>query len=137
MNEITISGNVTADPVLRYGRDGDTTAFLAFTVAVNRSYFDRNRGARVQQPAVFHEVVAFRGLAENAARTLMKGMAVTVTGQFADNSYVPDGSERLIRRIRLEAADIAVSLRFATAEVAKRPPTARATEPATDEPDVA
>ena len=31
MNEVTISGNVTADPVLRYGRDSDTTAFLAFT----------------------------------------------------------------------------------------------------------
>jgi len=93
MNEITISGNVTADPVLRYGRDSDTTAFLAFTVAVNRTYWDRARNARIEQPAVFHSVVAFRGLAENAAATLRKGMAVTVTGQFADDSYVPDGSD--------------------------------------------
>jgi single-strand DNA-binding protein len=114
MNEITISGNVTADPVLRYGRDSDTTAFLAFTVAVNRSYWDRARNARVEQPAVFHSVVAFRGLAENAAATLRKGMAVTVTGQFADDSYVPDGSDRVIRRHRLEAQDVAVSLRWAT-----------------------
>ena len=119
MNEIAISGNVTADPVLRYGRDSDTTAFLAFTVAVNRSYFDRTRNARVEQPAVFHSVVAFRGLAENAAATLRKGMAVTVTGQFADDSFVPDGSDRVIRRHRLEAQDIAVSLRWATAAVTR------------------
>jgi hypothetical protein len=46
MNEITICGNVTADPVLRFGRDGDATAFLAFTVAVNRSYFEARAGAR-------------------------------------------------------------------------------------------
>jgi single-strand DNA-binding protein len=119
MNEVTISGNVTADPVLRYGRDSDTTAFLAFTVAVNRSYFDRARNARVEQPAVFHSVVAFRGLAENAAATLRKGMAVTVTGQFADDSFVPDGSDRVIRRHRLEAQDIAVNLRWATAAVTR------------------
>jgi single-strand DNA-binding protein len=119
MNEITISGNVTADPVLRYGRDSDTTAFLAFTVAVNRTYWDRARNARIEQPAVFHSVVAFRGLAENAAATLRKGMAVTVTGQFADDSYVPDGSDRVIRRHRLEAQDIAVSLRWATATVTR------------------
>ena len=137
MNEITISGNVTADPVLRYGRDSDTTAFLAFTVAVNRSYFDRARNARVEQPAVFHEVVAFRGLAENAAATLAKGTAVTVTGQFADNSYTPDGSDRVVRRIRLEATDIAVSLRWATAEVTRKTAGERRATKAVEEPELA
>jgi len=46
-------------------------------------------------------------------------MAVTVTGQFADDSYVPDGSDRVIRRHRLEAQDIAISLRWATATVTR------------------
>ena len=136
MNEITISGNVTADPVLRYGRDSDTTAFLAFTVAVNRSYFDRTKNTRVEQPAVFHEVVAFRGLAENAAATLAKGMAVTVTGQFADNSYTPDGSDRVVRRMRLEASDIAVSLRWATAEVTRKTAAERRAAKPADEPEL-
>lgn len=141
MNEITISGNVTADPVLRYGRDSDTTAFLAFTVAVNRSYWDRTRNARVEQPAVFQSVVAFRGLAENAAATIRKGTAVTVTGQFADDSFTPDGSERVVRRHRLEAADIAVSLRWATATITRtggRTTTrdGRTTEPA-EQPETA
>jgi single-stranded DNA-binding protein len=45
------------------------------------------RNTRVEALAVFHQVVAFRGLAENAAATLRKGMAVTVTGEFADNSH--------------------------------------------------
>ena len=72
MNEITIHGNVTADPVLRYGRDPDTTAFLAFS---------------------------------------------------------PDGSDRLIRRHRLEASDIAVSLRWATATVRGGPARCANTRP--------
>ena len=120
MNEITISGNITADPTLSFGRNGAGTAFTSFTVAVNRSYFDRTRNTRVQMPTVFHRVVAFGKLAENTAATLRKGTTVTVTGQLADDSYTPDGSDRIIRRYRLEAADIAVSLRWATAIVTRQ-----------------
>jgi single-strand DNA-binding protein len=120
MNEITIHGNITDDITVRYGRNGDGTAFTSFTVAVNRGYFDRQRGARVERPTVFHQVAAFGALAENAAASLKKGTTVTVTGQIADDSYTPDGWDRPIRRHRLEAADIAVSLRWATAEVTKR-----------------
>ena len=135
MNEITIHGNVTADPTLRLGQSGN--AFLTFTVAVNRSYYDRGRGTRIELPAVFHDVIAFNNLAENAAHSLAKGLAVTVTGYLADNSFTPEGSEQRIRRTRLEAGDIAVSLRFATAEVTKRT-TERADQPAgATEPAVA
>jgi single-strand DNA-binding protein len=123
MNEISIHGNVTTAPVLRYRQDSDTTAFLSFTVAVNRGYHSRRTGGWVQQPAVFHTVfhtvVCSRQLAENAAATLKKGTAVTVTGQLADDSYTPPDSDRLIRRQRLEAADIAVSLRWATATITR------------------
>jgi single-strand DNA-binding protein len=127
MNQVTISGNITADPVLRYGRTG--TGFTSFSVAVNRSYYDRARGARVAQPTVFHQVVAFGQLAENTAATVKRGMPVTVTGQFADDSYTPDGSDRIIRRHRLEAADIAVSLRWATAAAVTKQSAGRAAEP--------
>jgi hypothetical protein len=47
MNEITIHGNVTADPVLRYRQDSDATAFLSFTVAVNRGCHSRRTGGWV------------------------------------------------------------------------------------------
>jgi single-strand DNA-binding protein len=118
MNEITVHGNLTADPVLRQGLSGNM--FLTFDVAVNRSYYDRGRGTRIDLPAVYHRVIAFNGLAENAAQSLRKGATVTITGYLADDSYTPEGSEQRVRRTRLEAGDIAVSLRFATAEVTKR-----------------
>src|SRR5215217_6981165 len=110
MNEITIHGNVTADLTLSFGRSGAGVAFTSFSVAVNRSYFDRTRNARVDMPTVFHRVVAFGKLADTA---------VAVTGQLADDSYTPDGWDRPIRRHRLEASDIAVSLRWATATITR------------------
>jgi single-strand DNA-binding protein len=118
MNEITIHGNLTADPVLREGQSGKS--FLTFTVAVNRSYYAADRGTRIDLPAVFHSVIAFNQLADNAAATLRKGTTVTVTGYLADNSFTDPATGQTIRRTRLEAGDIAVSLRFATAQVTKR-----------------
>jgi single-strand DNA-binding protein len=123
MNEITIHGNLTADPVLREGQSGKP--FLTCTVAVNRSYYAADRGTRVDLPAVFHSVIAFNQLADNAAQTLAKGMTVTVTGYLADNSYTDPATGQTIRRTRLEAGDIAVSLRFATAQVTKRTATSQ------------
>ena len=118
MNEITIHGNLTADPVLREGQSGKP--FLTFTVAVNRFYYAAERGTRVDLPAVYHSVIAFNQLADNAAATLAKGMTVTVTGYLSDNSFTDPATGQTIRRTRLEAGDIAVSLRFATAQVTKR-----------------
>lgn len=128
MNEITIHGNVTAEPVLRQGQSGKH--FLTFTVAVNRSYYAQERGTRVEMPAVFHDVIAYNSLAENAAASLHKGATVTVTGYLADNSFTPAGSDQLVRRQRLEAYDVAASLRFATAQVTKRNRTAAERESA-------
>lgn len=119
MNEITIHGNVTADLTLSYGRAGAGVAFTGFSVAVNRSYYDRTRGDRVQMPTVFHRVVAFGKLAENAAASLRKGVTVTITGRLADDSYTPAGWDKPITTHRLEAIDIAVSLRWATATITR------------------
>ncbi len=83
MNELTITGNLTDEPTLHYTPGG--VAVLTLTVAVNDRRFDRGRGQWVDRPAVFHRVVAFRGLAENAAH-LAKGTVVTVTGKLADDS---------------------------------------------------
>lgn len=133
MNEITIHGNLTAEPVLRRGQNGHV--FVTFDVAVNRSYYDRGRDTRVELPAVFFPVIANNGLAENAAASLRRGTTVTVTGYLTDNSFTAEGSGQRVRRQRLEAGDIAVSLRFATAQVTKRAPTRRGEEPAGDQQD--
>ena len=119
MNEITVHGNLTATPTLRRGQNGDGTAFATFSVAVNRRYYSTPKGGWQDLPTVFHQVIARYELAENLAVSLAKGTAVTVTGYFADNSFTPDGADQQVRRHRLEASDVAVSLRFATAVVTK------------------
>jgi single-strand DNA-binding protein len=136
MNEITIHGNLTATPVLHRGSgsgNGDGSAFATFTVAINRRYYSTPKGGWVDLPTVFHQVIARYELAENLTVSLAKGTAVTVTGYFADNSFTPADSDQMVRRHRIEASDVAVSLRFATTVVTKRTRgdnPAPATEPA-------
>ncbi len=117
MNEMTIHGNITDEPTLRYSADG--AVFLKFSVAVNRRRYDRKANCWTDLAPVFHRVVAFHTLAENAA-SLAKGTLVTVTGELADDSWTPDDGKRQYRT-QLRASDIAASLRFATATVTKNP----------------
>ena len=119
MNETTIHGNLTANPIVHIKPNTGRTA-TTFDVAVNSRWYDRARGHYIDRSPVYHRVVCFGELAGNAADTLNKGMTVTVTGSFADDSYTPTGADRPIRRIRLEATDIAVSLRWAIADVTRR-----------------
>jgi single-strand DNA-binding protein len=116
MNEITIHGNLTDKPELHF--TSEAKAVLNFSVAVNRRRLDRQSGQWVDQAPVFHRVVAFGALAENAAN-LDRGAAVTVTGEFVDKSWLPEGETKRVYRIELMAADIAASLRFATVEITK------------------
>src|SRR5690349_1368361 len=116
MNETAIVGNVTAEPVLRMSEQTGR-GVLRFDVAVNRRRFDRSSGQYQDLPPVFHRVVAFGPLAENAADSINKGNEVVVIGQFADDSYEKDGERR--RQIVLEAQVIAASLRFATAKLTR------------------
>jgi len=131
MNTVTIHGNATAIPELRFSASGK--AVVSFNIASNRRRYDGTKGGWVDERPVFHRVVAFGALAENVAETVTTGTAVSVTGEFVDNSYVPAGSDQLRRAIQLNATDIAVSLRFATAVITRNPKKATAvTEPALD-----
>lgn len=131
MNKITIHGNVTAKPELRIARSGVQVA--TFTVAANRRRLNRQTGIWVDMPAVFHRVVCFNTLAENVVASLARGATVAVTGEFADDTYTrEDGTT--IRRTQLEAADVAASLRYATATITKHQ---RATRGDTDNPATA
>lgn len=127
MNEITIHGNIVSDPELRIVREG--TAMLTFRMALPRRRYDRDKGGWVTMPSWFQNVVAFNGLAGNAEKTLAKGMTVTVTGELVDNSYTPTGADYTVARSQVLAADIAVSLRWATAQVTRNPRPGQTTEP--------
>lgn len=66
---------------------------------------------------MFHRVVCFNALAENVAASVRRDAAVAVTGEFADDSYTREDGGQRVRRIQIEASDVAVSLRYATATI--------------------
>ena len=113
MNTVTIAGNLTRDPEIRYTRDGQ--ASVTFGLAVNRRWQNRQT-SQWEESTSFFDVVAWRELAENVALSLTKGARVTVSGRLEQRSWETDDGERR-SRVELVADDIGASLRFATAEV--------------------
>ena len=114
-SHITVTGNLTRDPEIRYTRDGQASVLLG--VAVNRRWQDRDSREWEEQTSFF-DVVCWRDLAENAAMTLTKGMRVMLSGRLEQRSWETDMGERR-SKVEIVAEDIGPSLRFATAEVHK------------------
>ena len=113
-NYITFIGNLTDDPELRFTQGGAPVA--SFRVASNRRFTDRS--GNQQEETTFLNVNAWRDLAENAAESLSKGDRVIVIGRVRVRSYDNrDGQTVWVTEI--EADEIAPSLRWARAEVAR------------------
>jgi single-strand DNA-binding protein len=114
-NSITISGNITREPEMRYTPSG--VSKVTFGVAVNRSW--RNQQTQEWEEATsFFNVVAWRQLAENISASLTKGSRVVVSGRLEQRSWETEsGEKRSI--VEIVADDVAASLRFATAEIHK------------------
>jgi single-strand DNA-binding protein len=112
-NTVTVTGNATREPELRFTPSGQAVA--NFGIAVNRRW--QNRQTQEWEESVsFFDVTAWAQLAENAAETVAKGTRVTVTGRLDQRSWeTQDGDKR--SKVEIVADDIAVSLRWATAEV--------------------
>ena len=113
MNTVTITGNLTRDPEIRYTRDGQATT--TFGLAVNRRWQNR-QSQEWEESTSFFDVVAWRDLGENVALSLTKGARVIVTARLEQRSWETDAGERR-SKVELVADDIGPSLRFATAEV--------------------
>ncbi len=114
-NSITITGNITREPEMRYTPSG--VSKVSFGIAVNRSWRNQQTQEWEEQTSFFN-VVAWRQLAENAGASLTKGTRVVVTGRLEQRSWETEqGEKRSI--VEIVADDIAASLRFATAEVHK------------------
>jgi single-strand DNA-binding protein len=110
---ITIVGNVTRDPELRFTASGVATS--TFTLAVNRKVNTRN-GASPTEVVSFFTVVAWNTLAENACISLTKGSRVVVSGRLEQRSWqTPAGEKRTV--YELVADEIGASLRFASAAI--------------------
>ncbi len=114
-NNITLVGNITRDPELRFTNTGQATS--SFGLAVNRRW--QNRQTQEWEEATsFFDVVCWREMAENAAESLSRGARVIVTGRLEQRSWeTPDGDKR--SKVEVVADEIGPSIRWATAQVTK------------------
>ncbi len=109
-NTITVVGNVTRDPELRFSQSGMPIA--TFGVAWNR------RRADQEDEVSFFDVICFRQLAENVSDSITKGARVVIFGALQQRSWTnQDGDRR--SKVEILAEEIAPSLRWATAEVTR------------------
>lgn len=113
---ITIVGNLTADPELRYTQAGHAVA--SFTIASTPRTFDPSTNGWKDGETLFLRASAWRDLGENVASSLTKGMQVIAVGKLKQRSYDDrDGNKRT--SIELDVDEIGPSLRFATAQVTR------------------
>ncbi|MEV2221532.1 MULTISPECIES: single-stranded DNA-binding protein [Nocardia] len=113
---ITVIGNLTADPELRFTPAG--AAVANFTVASTPRVFDRNSNEWKDGEALFLRCNIWREAAENVAESLTRGARVIVSGRLKQRSYeTREGEKRTV--VELEVDEVGPSLRYATAKVAK------------------
>jgi single-strand DNA-binding protein len=113
---ITVVGNLTADPELRYTQGG--LAVANFTIASTPRTFDRQANDWKDGEALFLRASVWRDFAEHVAGSLTKGSRVIATGRLKQRSYeTKEGEKRT--SIELEVDEIGPSLRYATAQVTR------------------
>ena len=114
-NNVTLVGNITRDPELRFTPTGQATA--TFGLAVNRRWQNRQT-QEWEESTSFFDVVCWREMAENASESLARGARVLVTGRLEQRSWdTPEGERR--SKVEVIADEIGPSLRWATAQVVK------------------
>ena len=113
---ITVVGNLTSDPELRYTQNG--LAVANFTIASTPRTFDRAANNRVDGETLFLRTAVWRDAAEHVAQSLSKGMRVIASGILKSNSFDDkEGNHRTT--IEFEVEEIGPSLRYATAQVTR------------------
>lgn len=116
---ITVIGNLTADPELRWTQSG--AAVADFTVASTPRTYDRNAGEWRDGDTLFMRCSVWRETAENVAESLRKGMRVIVQGRLTQRSYdTQQGERRTV--VELQVDEIGPSLRRARAQVTRTAP---------------
>ncbi len=126
---LTIIGNLTSDPELRFTQAGNAVA--NFTVASTPRTFNRATGEWEDGEALFLRCTIWKQAAENVAESLTRGARVVVQGRLKQRSFqTKEGEKRTV--IELDVDEIGPSLRYATAEVTKNAKNA----PSTVNPDL-
>ena len=115
-NNVTVIGNLTADPELRFTASG--VAMVNISVADSRRYQDRN--GDWQEDTSFFRGTCWRDMAENVAESLTKGARVVISGRLKQRTWeTAEGEKRNV--VELDIQEIGPSLRWATASVTKTP----------------
>ena len=114
-NNVTVIGNCTRDPELRFTPSG--MAVATFGLAVNRRW--QNKQSNEWEEAVsFFDITCWQQLAENVSESVQKGTRVVVTGRLDQRSWeTQDGEKR--SKVEIVADEVGPSLRYATASVVK------------------
>lgn len=113
---VTLVGNVTADPELKFLSNG--TAKLAFSIAVN--HFWSNADGEKQEKTSFFNIVAWRNLAEDTANVLQKGVGVIVTGRLEQRSWDDEATGAKRSVVEVVADDVAIRARSIESYVRKQ-----------------
>jgi single-strand DNA-binding protein len=113
-NTVTVVGNVTRDPELRFTPSG--AAVATFGLAWNRR--SQNARGETEEQVSFFDVTCWRQLAENVAESLTKGTRVIVYGRLEQRSWETNDGERR-SKVEIVADEVAPSLRWATAEITR------------------
>lgn len=126
---ITIIGNLTAEPELKFTEGG--AALARFTIASTPRTYDRESGQWKDGTSTFFRCAAWRTLAEHVAESLTKGSRVVLSGRIRQHDWkTPEGENRSM--LAVEVDEIGASLRFTTVQInGKRP---AGTGPAGDDP---
>jgi single-strand DNA-binding protein len=115
-NQLTLAGNLTADPELRFTPSGDAVA--NFRIAQTPRFKDSTTGEWKDGEALFLTCNVWRKMAENATESLVKGSRVLVTGRLKQRTYeTPEGEKRTVTE--LEVDEMGPSLKNASAKVIK------------------
>ena len=112
-NNVTLVGNVTRDPEIRYTPSGQTVA--TFGLAVNRRWQNKQNNEWEEQVSFF-DVKCWAQMAENVSESVQKGTRVVVTGRLEQRSWETDNGDKR-SKIEVVADEVAPSLRWATAQV--------------------
>lgn len=116
--EITIVGNLTADPELRFTTNG--VALASFTIASTPRTFDRQANEWRDGETLFLRCTVWREYAENVANSLTKGTRVIARGNLRQRSYETKEGERRTS-YEVDVDEIGPALRYATAQVQRTP----------------
>ncbi|MCC6226311.1 MAG: single-stranded DNA-binding protein [Microthrixaceae bacterium] len=114
-NTVTLIGNVTRDPELRFTPSG--SAIATFGLAVNRRWQNRQTNEWEEQVSFF-DIVCWRELGENVCESVSKGTRLIVTGRLEQRSWDSQEGEKR-SKVEVIADEVGPSLRWASAQVTR------------------